>query len=138
MLSQSKTVIGMNYANIYETDKWYLELMRLPPIALPVKCAIHVLPPYLGAVVRFAVAHQLYYERVYVELVCYGTDVDGDPYWRIGNRSGVEVPMHDIASLEMAIKHEMSKRTDAYLHTGSEAKIDHKDNCISWFKGFFG
>lgn len=135
MIPESKTIVGANYARVFESSKWYSELMHLPPLNIPYDCGIHVLPPYLGAVVRFAIAHHQYYERIYVELVCYGSDLTEGPYWRIAGNGGRTIKMDDIMGLEMAIKLEMMKKTSPY--SPQEKKKIAEKPTKSWFKGIF-
>jgi len=63
-----------------EYDRWCKEI---PPIQFPATWQVQVIPPYLGAVVRFVVWSKRG-KRVSVYLDCYDNlGFRGSPYWEI-------------------------------------------------------
>ena len=72
------------YDRVMETDKWS---GLIPPLSFPIDWQIHIVPPSLGAIVRFAVVKQnknaiSSYASIYLD----GYDILGimeKPYWEV-------------------------------------------------------
>jgi len=74
-----RTAAVAEYDRVMETDKWSA---LIPPLAFPIDWQIHMVPPFAGAIIRFAVAKEDKYASIYLD----GYDMLGimeKPYWEV-------------------------------------------------------
>jgi len=97
------------YDRVMETDKWS---GSIPAITFLSDWQIHMVPPFAGAVVRFAVVKGNQYVSVYLD----GYDtlgLFGEPYWEIFTPNNDEFPqrcpMNDTESLLRKISYALEE-----------------------------